>query len=104
MIDSIGRKLAIDTIKGTDVCVCYPENESVEIENVINLAIKATKGSVIVNIEQLPPAQPEIITCEGCYYSVEEDNDKYYCDHPHGLIGFVKPYDYCSKSERKIIA
>ena len=104
MIDSVNRQLAIGTIKDTDICVRYPENESVEIENVIDLAIRMTKGAVIASIEQLPPAQPEIITCEGCYYSVEEDNDKYYCDHPHGLIGFVKPYDYCSKSERKIIA
>lgn len=68
MSDLIDRWAVVDAIKDADVCVRYPENESVEIENVIELAIRATKGSVIASIEQLPSAQPEELSCDECKF------------------------------------
>ena len=62
--DLISRQDAIDAVKDADVCVFYSDNQS--IDDVLDYTIRATKGSVIASIEQLPSTQPEIIRCKDC--------------------------------------
>ena len=93
--DTISRQAAIDTIKDTDVCVCYSENESVD--DVIDSAIRATKGSVIASIEQLPSAQPEEVIPHRNYKYLSD----YWCECGWhlGKKGEVK---YCADCGRKV--
>ena len=43
----------------------------------------------------------EIIRCKDCFWYRHNLHGETWCDHPHGLIGWVKDTDYCSKSERR---
>ena len=67
MSDPIERQAAIDAVKDADVCVIYNAFD-IDIDEAIELAIRATKVSVIASVETLPPAQPEIIRCKDCKY------------------------------------
>lgn len=55
--DTISRKAAIDAIKNADVCVAW--DDGTDDYDLADITIRATKGSVIKCIEELPSAQPE---------------------------------------------
>ena len=58
MSDCVERQAAIDAIKNADVCVVYNAFD-IDIDEEIELTIRATKRSVIASVETLPSAQPE---------------------------------------------
>ena len=105
MSDLIERQKAMDAVKDADVCVFYSDNQS--IDDVLDYVIRATKGSVIASIEQLPSAQPEIIRCKDCENWIPgyiTDNDDFIppkCGKYQQMVGHSSD-DYCSRAERKI--
>ena len=98
--DVISRAAAIDTIKDADVFVCYSENESVEIENVIDLAIRATKGSVIASIEQMPSADAvPVVRCKDCAHNnLPPTAGNALCSIYYGM---TEVYGFCHRGERR---
>ena len=48
------------------------------------------------NLNELPPAQPEIIRCKDCKYA----DDDCVCQHSMGLV-IQDDDDYCSYAERR---
>ena len=85
--DIIYRHIVIDSIKN-DVLAVTPT----QID---------TKIDCIKCVEKVPSIQPEIIMCKDCFWYRHNLHGETWCDHPHGLIGWVKDTDYCSKSERR---
>lgn len=58
MEDMISRKAAIDAIMNADVCVAW--DGVISDDDAVDIAIRATKGSVIGSIAKLPSAQPTL--------------------------------------------
>jgi hypothetical protein len=64
-------------------------------------------GTIVEAIEQLPPAQPEIIWCKDCEHvrkwrseeSAKKFGQIYEC--ARGVLNCPKPEDFCSKAERR---
>ena len=56
---------------------------------------------LVTDIEQLPPAQPEIVRCKDCKFSenfIQDDNREKWCNH----YGERKQLtDFCSYAERR---
>ena len=87
--DTISRQAAIDVVKGID-------------------------RSFVKYIEELPPAEPEIIRCKDCKHWIPYDwmfsevwQSKNIADYPEDEIGCnycdmaMKANDFCSRGERK---
>ena len=89
--DTISRQAAIDALNkllADYVMYLHGINEQIPLK-------------CAATIRDLPSVSTEIIHCQECeYYRHNEHGDKW-CDHPHGLIGWVKETDYCSKAERR---
>jgi len=43
----------------------------------------------------------KVVCCKDCKYIGIKDFIYGYCQHDRGLIGIVKPNDYCSSGEKK---
>lgn len=59
--DTISRHDAINVIMDADVCVTW--NGVISDDDAVDIAIRATKGSVIGSIAKLPSVQPELKEC-----------------------------------------
>ena len=81
--DLIYRRVAIDVLKRKQ------DNGNGDISRFYNTIIQHD----IEAIEQLPPAQPEIIHCKDC-----TNYDGEWCfKNRH----YLEDYDYCSRAERR---
>ena len=87
-LDAISRQAAIDRLTE------YGNGRAVFI----------SVGEAIIRIEQLPPAQPEIIYCEDCKYKddgIDEDGIPFLkCLHGRSYGG-TRINDFCSWAERR---
>lgn len=84
MNDLISRQAAIDTIKTADVCVLYHDTDPVE--EVVEEAIMATKRAITIDIEALPPAQPEYKLDEWCENCKEYNQERHCCPRFNRVI------------------
>ena len=96
--DTISRKAAIDALTE------YGNGRAVFI----------SVGEAVIRIEQLPPAQPEIIYCKDCKHWIPYDwmfsevwQSKNIADYPEDEIECnycdmaMKANDFCSRGERR---
>ena len=90
--------MALNNLEDRLECAIRHINTALDIDPwAQNLAVESMR----MRIALMKGGQPEIIRCRDCYHSVEEDNGKYWCNHPQNICLFVKPNDFCSKSERR---
>ena len=97
MDDLISRQEAIDFISKASVWVIYTQGDSQKDEaEFVESIIKQTKEAIQSMLrEDLPSAQPEIITCAQCVYYQQ---DHHYCEF---LDAEFSLNDYCSQAERR---
>lgn len=113
------KKAVVDAIKNADVCVAW--DDGTDDYDIADIAIRATKSSVIKSIEELPSAQPEpdtrlysdgfddgykqaikdaqpepdIIACGDCKHYICHNRRCGYWNHG------VKPLEWCCHAERR---
>ena len=96
--DTISRQAAIDALTE------YGNGRAVFI----------SVGEAVIRIEQLPPAEPQIIRCKDCKHWIPYDwmfsevwQSKNIADYPEDEIGCnycdmaMKANDFCSRAERR---
>ena len=84
-MDLINRQEVIDTIKNADVCMAW--NGEISAEDAADIAVRATKRSIVDSVEDLPSAQPQ--TCEGCKHLGKWENEVEY--------GYPSPCTRCKR-------
>ena len=87
MSDLISRQAAIEGK------ICIRRSNGVEIYDDYVVPVKY--------LEQLPPAQPEIIRCKDCKYAEYIDDVKTFWCTECGQGRTVAPNDFCSYAERR---
>ena len=93
---------AINAIKNADVCMAW--NGEISAEDAADIAVRATKSSVVDSVEDLPSVQPEIIRCRDCKYWREHKyakETKRYIPFCGFNAIYTKADDFCSRAERK---
>lgn len=89
---SLGKELLNRVLDDIDVVGTVREKYSWGLELI---------ESYIKDIEELPPAQPEIIHCRDCRHrSHDAGYGRDWCNRMSGVFR-VKPDDYCSYAERR---
>ena len=48
--------------------------------------------------------QTEITRCADCIWYECESNGKTFCSHPKGLLGWVRPTDFCCRAKRRTVS
>ena len=92
---------AIEAIKDADVLVFY--DTGTDTDDACELAIRATKGAIIEELNVLPSAEPEIIRCRDCeHWDKSWANDWepncHYCPMIDRVCG---ENWYCAGAERR---
>lgn len=99
LIDAVSRQAAIDAIKNADVCMAW--NGEIPAEDAADIAVWATKRSVVDSVEELPPAQPERETAKFIRWMECKKTDKYISYTPHckcskcGNELLIESINYC---------
>ena len=75
MVDLIDRQAAIDTIKNADVCMAW--NGEISAEDAADIAVRATKRSIVDSVEDLPSAQPQHKTGKWIKKMLVTETEKY---------------------------
>lgn len=57
---------------------------------------------IVDHVNEMSPAQPEIIMCKDCKHHRENHHGDSWCAHSKGLDAFdLMPTDFCSRAERR---
>ena len=114
--DCISRQAAIDEIK-YELEMIDSALDSITLDFNARERLRQRRGEareILNSIQQLPPAQPEIVRCKDCKYWIPYDwmfsevwQSKNIADYPEDEIGCnccdmaMKANDFCSRAERR---
>ena len=114
--DCISRQAAIDEIK-YELEMIDSALDSITLDFNARERLRQRRGEareILNSIQQLPPAQPEIVRCKDCKHWIPYDwmfsevwRSKNMADYPEDEIGCnwcdmaMKAVDFCSRAERR---
>ena len=114
--DCISRQAAIDEIK-YELEMIDSALDSITLDFNARERLRQRRGEareILNSIQQLPPAQPEIVRCKDCKYWIPYDwmfsevwQSKNIADYPEDEIGCkfcdmtMKSNDFCSRAEKR---